>query len=56
VLNIGHENKNEYIIGKFHIFSLPPGGLVHTVANRIWGRIRKISCKKIGDSTYMYTH
>ncbi|CAG7890116.1 unnamed protein product [Brassica rapa] len=54
MLNTSHRNKNEYIIGKFHRCSLPPGGLVHAVANRNWGRSRKISCKKIGDSTYMF--
>ncbi|CAF1798835.1 unnamed protein product, partial [Brassica napus] len=54
VLKLGPENKDEYIIGKFHRCSLPPGGLVHAVANRIWGRSCKISCKKIGESTYMF--
>ncbi|KAF3506281.1 hypothetical protein F2Q69_00002048 [Brassica cretica] len=38
VLKLGPENKDEYIIGKFHKCSLPPGGLVHVVFNRIWGR------------------
>ncbi|WZZ28362.1 uncharacterized protein LOC125579981 [Brassica napus] len=47
-------NKDEYIIGKFHKCSLPPGGLVHAVANRIWGRSCKISCKKLSDSSYMF--
>ncbi|CAN7064741.1 unnamed protein product [Brassica rapa subsp. trilocularis] len=54
VLKLGPENKDEYIIGKFHRCTLPPGGLVHAVANRIWGRSCKISCKKIGESTYMF--
>ncbi|CAN7061299.1 unnamed protein product, partial [Brassica oleracea var. botrytis] len=54
VLKLGHENKDEYIIGKFHRCSLPPGGLVHAVANRIWGRSCKISCRKIGESSYMF--
>ncbi|CAG7876633.1 unnamed protein product, partial [Brassica rapa] len=31
VLKLGPENKDEYIIGKFHRCSLPPGGLVHAV-------------------------
>ena len=54
VLKLGPENKDEYIIGKFHRCSLPPGGLIHAVANRIWGRSCKISCKKIGESSYMF--
>ncbi|KAG5385406.1 hypothetical protein IGI04_036876 [Brassica rapa subsp. trilocularis] len=31
VLRLGPGNKDEYIIGKFHRCSLPPGGLVHAV-------------------------
>ncbi|CAF2190912.1 unnamed protein product [Brassica rapa] len=54
VLKLGPENKDEYIIGKFHKCSLPPGGLIHAVVNRIWGRSCKISCKKIGESSYMF--
>ncbi|KAG5411319.1 hypothetical protein IGI04_007638 [Brassica rapa subsp. trilocularis] len=54
VLKLGHENKDEYIIGKFHRCSLPPGGLVHAVANKIWGRSCKISCKKLSESSYMF--
>uniref|UniRef100_M4DB65 CCHC-type domain-containing protein n=1 Tax=Brassica campestris TaxID=3711 RepID=M4DB65_BRACM len=54
VLKLGPENKDEYIIGKFHRCTLPPGGLVHAVTNQIWGRSCKISCKKIGESTYMF--
>lgn len=54
VLKLGPENKDEYIIGKFHKCSLPPGGLVHAVVNRIWGRSCKISCKKLDDSSYMF--
>ncbi|KAF8100492.1 hypothetical protein N665_0223s0018 [Sinapis alba] len=54
VLKLGPENKDEYIIGKFHKCSLPPGGLVHAVVNRIWGRSCKISCKKIGESSFMF--
>ncbi|KAF3611928.1 hypothetical protein DY000_02045035 [Brassica cretica] len=38
VLRLGPENKDEYVIGKFHKCSLPPGGLVHAVVNKIWGR------------------
>ncbi|CAF2028167.1 hypothetical protein YC2023_087469 [Brassica napus] len=33
VLRLGPENKDEYIIGKFHRCSLPPGGLVHAVVS-----------------------
>ncbi|CAN7056735.1 unnamed protein product [Brassica oleracea var. botrytis] len=54
VLRLGPENKDEYIIGKFHKCSLPPGGLIHAVVNKIWGRSCKISCKKLGDSSYMF--
>lgn len=54
VLKLVPENKDEYIIGKFHRCSLPPGGLVHAVVNRIWGRSYKISCKKIGESSFMF--
>ena len=54
VLKLGPENKDEYIIGKFHKCSLPPGGLVHAVVNRIWGRSCKISCKKLGDSSFLF--
>ncbi|CAN6999562.1 unnamed protein product, partial [Brassica rapa subsp. trilocularis] len=54
VLKLGSENKDEYIIGKFHRCSLPPGGLVHAVVNRIWGRSCKIICKKLGESSFMF--
>ena len=54
MLKLGPENKDEYIIGKFHKCSLPPGGLVHAVVNRIWGRSCKISCKKLGDSSFLF--
>lgn len=54
VLRLGPENKDEYVIGKFHKCSLPPGGLVHAVVNKIWGRSCKISCKKLDDSSYMF--
>ncbi|KAF2581639.1 hypothetical protein F2Q68_00002712 [Brassica cretica] len=54
VLRLGPENKDEYIIGKFHKCSLPLGGLVHVVVNKIWGISCKISCKKFGDSSFMF--
>ncbi|XP_033135598.1 uncharacterized protein LOC117128094 [Brassica rapa] len=54
VLRLGPENKDEYIIGKFHRCFLPPGGLVHAVVNKIWGRSCKITCKKVGDSSFMF--
>ncbi|KAF3581908.1 hypothetical protein DY000_02032052 [Brassica cretica] len=38
VFRLGPENKDEYVIGKFHKCSLPPGGLVHVVVNRLWRR------------------
>lgn len=48
------ENKDYYTIGKFHKCSQPPGGLIHTMVNKIWGRSCKISCKKIGESSSMF--
>ncbi|KAJ4876995.1 CCHC-type domain-containing protein [Raphanus sativus] len=37
VLKLGPENKDEYIIGKFHKCSLPPGGLIHAIIQRgVW--------------------
>ncbi|CAN6880659.1 unnamed protein product [Brassica oleracea] len=54
VLLLGPENKNEYIIGHFHRCSLPPGGLIHAVVNRLWGRTCRIGCRKLSDSSYMF--
>ncbi|KAL0875099.1 hypothetical protein Bca101_024804 [Brassica carinata] len=54
VLLLGPENKNEYIIGHFHRCSLPPGGLIHAVVNRLWGRNCRIGCRKLTDSSYMF--
>ncbi|XP_048611693.1 uncharacterized protein LOC106393315 [Brassica napus] len=54
VFRLGPENKDEYVIGKFHKCYLPPGGLVHVVVNRLWGRSCKISCKKLNDPSYMF--
>ncbi|KAG5414550.1 hypothetical protein IGI04_002117 [Brassica rapa subsp. trilocularis] len=51
VLRLGPENKDEYIIGKFHKCSLPPGGLIHAVVNRIWGR----NCKINSDDSEIHT-
>ncbi|CAN7054617.1 unnamed protein product [Brassica oleracea var. botrytis] len=51
---LGTENKDKYIIGKFHKCSLPPGGLVHAVVNKICRRSCKINCKKFGDSSLMF--
>lgn len=54
VLRLGPENKREYIIGHFHRCSLPPGGLIHAVVNRLWGRTCRIGCRKLNDSSYMF--
>ncbi|XP_033134634.1 uncharacterized protein LOC117127885 [Brassica rapa] len=54
VLHLGPENKKEYIIGQFHRCSLPPGGLIHAVVNRLWGRSCRIGCRKLSESTYMF--
>ncbi|KAF2567447.1 hypothetical protein F2Q68_00024166 [Brassica cretica] len=48
VLKLGPENKDEYIIGKFHKCALPPGGLVHAVVNRIWGRSSSLPTEDYG--------
>nr|VDD58345.1 unnamed protein product [Brassica oleracea] len=54
VLLLGPENKKEYIIGQFHRCSLPPGGLIHAVVNRLWGRSCRIGCRKLSESSYMF--
>ncbi|XP_013607538.1 PREDICTED: uncharacterized protein LOC106314153 [Brassica oleracea var. oleracea] len=54
VLRLGPENKEEYVVGQFHRCSNPPGGLIHAVLNRLWGRECKISCRKLGDSSYLF--
>lgn len=54
VLRLGPENKKEYIIGQFHRCSLPPGGLIHAVVNRLWGRSCRIGCRKLSESSYMF--
>lgn len=54
VLTLGPENKKEYIIGQFHRCSLPPGGLIHAVVNKLWGRSCRIGCRKISESSYMF--
>ncbi|CAN6880052.1 unnamed protein product [Brassica oleracea] len=38
VLKLGPENKEEYVVEQFHRCSSPPGGLIHVVLNRLWGR------------------
>lgn len=53
VLKLGPENKEEYVVGQFHRCSSPPGGLIHAVLNRLWGRECRISCRKIGDSNFL---
>lgn len=54
VLSLGPENKREYLIGQFHRCSLPPGGLIHAVVNRLWGRSCRIGCRKLSESSYMF--
>lgn len=50
------ESRNLYRAASptYRLDGTPPGGLVHAVANRIWGRSCKISCKKLSDSSYMF--
>ncbi|KAF3609124.1 hypothetical protein DY000_02045842 [Brassica cretica] len=38
VLKLGPENKEEYVVEQFHRCSSPPGGLIHAMLNRLWGR------------------
>ncbi|CAG7879861.1 unnamed protein product [Brassica rapa] len=54
VLMQGLENQKEYVIGQFSRCSLPPGGLIHAVANRIWGNKCKIFSRKLGDSSVLF--
>ncbi|XP_018448228.1 uncharacterized protein LOC108819674 [Raphanus sativus] len=54
VLSLGPENKREYVIGQFHRCSLPPGGLIHAVVNRLWGRSCRIGCRKLSESSYLF--
>ena len=54
VLRLGLENKEEYIVGQFHRCSCPPGGLIHAVLNRLWGRECEITCRKLGDSSFLF--
>lgn len=54
VLSIGPDNKKEYVIGQLHRCSLSPGGLIHAVVNRLWGRSCSISCRKKTDLAYMF--
>ncbi|KAG2268751.1 hypothetical protein Bca52824_063306 [Brassica carinata] len=54
VLRLGPENKEEYIVGQFHRCTNLPGGLIHDVLNRLWGRECKISCRKLGESSYLF--
>ncbi|KAF2597174.1 hypothetical protein F2Q68_00007732 [Brassica cretica] len=46
VLSLGPENRREYVIGQFHRCSLPPGGLIHAVVNRLWERSCRIGCPR----------
>ncbi|KAF3511382.1 hypothetical protein F2Q69_00008858 [Brassica cretica] len=54
VLSLGPENRREYVIGQFHRCSLPPGGLIHAVVNRLLGRSCRIGCRKLSESSYMF--
>ncbi|KAL0721894.1 hypothetical protein Bca4012_036493 [Brassica carinata] len=52
VLKLGPVNKKEYVLGQYHRCSSPPGGLIHVVLNRLWGRECRITCRKLGDSCF----
>ncbi|KAG2247313.1 hypothetical protein Bca52824_086941 [Brassica carinata] len=54
VLQLGPENVGEYVIGQFHRCSVPSGGLMHAVVNRLWGRSCKIVSRKLGESSYLF--
>ncbi|KFK23726.1 hypothetical protein AALP_AAs55280U000100, partial [Arabis alpina] len=54
VLMQGLENQKEYVIGQFYRCSLPSGGLIHAVANRIWGKKCRIFARKLGESSYLF--
>ncbi|KAF2608479.1 hypothetical protein F2Q68_00045942 [Brassica cretica] len=54
VLLEGLENQKEFIVGQFFRCVAPPGGLVHAVVNRIWGRNCRIFSRKVADSSYLF--
>ncbi|XP_020889746.1 uncharacterized protein LOC110230641 [Arabidopsis lyrata subsp. lyrata] len=54
VMMQGLENQKEYVIGQFYRCSPPPGGLVHAVVNRIWGRKCRIFSRKLSDSSFLF--
>lgn len=54
VLLQGVENQRDYILGQFFRCVPPPGGLIHAVLNKIWGRKCTISIKKLEDSKYLF--
>ncbi|KAG7579712.1 hypothetical protein ISN45_Aa03g038310 [Arabidopsis thaliana x Arabidopsis arenosa] len=54
VMMQGLENQKEYVIGQFYRCSPPPGGLVHAVVNKIWGRKCRIFVRKLEDSMFLF--
>lgn len=54
VLRLGPENKEEYVVGQFHRCSRPPGGLIHAVLNRLWGRECRITCRKLENLSFLF--
>ena len=52
VLLQGIENQKEFVVGQ--IYYAPPGGLVHVVVTRIWGKKCRIFTKKLGESSYLF--
>lgn len=54
VLLQGLENQREYVLGQFYRCSAPPGGLIHAVVNRLWGRKGRIFTRRLSESTYLF--
>ncbi|KAJ4900210.1 Uncharacterized protein Rs2_14161 [Raphanus sativus] len=54
VLLKGLDHQREFIVGQFKNCSAPPGGLIHGMATRIWGKKCKIFTKQLGESSYLF--
>ncbi|XP_010450226.1 PREDICTED: uncharacterized protein LOC104732389 [Camelina sativa] len=54
VLLQGLENQKEYVLGQFYRCTPPPGGLIHAVVNRIWGRKCRIFMRKLEGSKFLF--
>lgn len=50
----GLENQKEFVLGQFYRCSAPPGGLIHAVMNRVWGRNCRIFTRKVSESSYLF--